>query len=129
MPMPNVVSQTNYSIYVGYFWDYGLQPSPLAGPPGTPLQVIAEHAPVCYKYVNFIAQAQDGIDPQAPDWNTNNSNEVLARKALSAPFKTDLGDGGTMTTIAGVYIYLLLVPPSDTDQLPCALPPWDASLA
>jgi hypothetical protein len=123
------VPQTNYGIYTSYYWDYGLRGVPMAGPPGTSMQVVAEHAPTCYKVVNWVAQAQDSADPQPPDWNTGNSNEVLAQKAISAPMLTDLGDGSVLTTVVGIYVYLLLVPPSDTDQLQTAAPPWDSSLA
>lgn len=124
-----LVPQTNYTIITTYVWDYGLRGVPMAGPPGTPMQVTADHAPVCYKHVSWLAQAQDSIDPQAPDWNTGNDNEVLFGKSISAPFLFDIGDGTVLTTIAGVYVYLLLVPPSDTDQLTTAAPPWDSSLA
>ena len=127
-----IVPQTNYSIYTAYYWDYGLRGVPICGPPGTPLQVVAEHAPTCHKVVSWMAQAQDGMDPQAPDWQTNSSasptNEVLVHKAISAPFNYDLGDGTFLTTIAGVYVYLCLVPPSDTDGLVMSQPPWDATL-
>lgn len=121
------VPQTNWSFYVTYDWDYGLRGVPMCGPPGTPMQVIAEQAPVCYKYVSWIAQAMDSQNPQPPDWRTT-SNEVLVRKVLSSTFLTELMDGTTANTVAGVYVYLLLVPPSDTDQLGIGYPPWDTTL-
>lgn len=130
---PSIQSLINFTSYVSYAWDYGLRGIPVCGPPGTPLSIVAEHAPTCHKIVNWLAQAQDllpGADVSqfCPDWKVNNSNEVLVAKAMSAPFKIDLGDGTTLSTIAGVYVYLLLVPPADTDQLASSIPPWNSAL-
>lgn len=126
--MADYVPQTNYSFYVSYEWDYGLRGVPMAGPPGSPIQIVADHAPVCHKVVSWIAQAMDSQDPQPPDWNTGDSNEVLIRKVIASCPLAELMDGQTANTIGGVYIYLLKVPPSDTDNLGIGYPPWDSTL-
>lgn len=123
------VNQTAYHFYTTYVWDYGLEEMPVAGPPGTPCEIIQSHAPMCRKIVCWVAQADEGADPQAPDWNTGTANEQLTRKAISSTFLSVRADGGTANTIAGIYEYILSIPPSDTDPLPMGGPPWDSSLA
>lgn len=127
---PSFLPITSYMIFVNYVWDFGLRGVPMAGPPGTPLQIVTEHAVVCAKTIRWAVQAQDDIDASlvAPHWDTQNPNEILTGKALSAPFKMDIGDGTRLSTIAGEYSYLLLVPPSNTDPLAIAFPSWDISL-
>ncbi len=118
---------TTYSAYVSYVWDYGLRGMPVAGPAGTPLEAITEHAPACYKVVSWCCQGYDGT-PSPPDPDTQSTNEVLTMKAVGSPFQGEMADGTIVTTIAGVYIYLLLIPPSNTDNLVIGKPPYDLSL-
>lgn len=123
------VNQTAYTFYTTYVWVYGIEGAEVAAAPGTALEAVSVAAPSCYKVVCWVAQAQDGGDPQPPDWNTGTTNEVLTKKAITSTFLMDIGDGTTANTIAGIYEYLLLIPPSDTDYLSFGGPPWDASLA
>ena len=120
--LANNVAQTFYSFYVSYFWDYGICPVPVADVPGAALEAISEHAPVCMKSVSFLAQADDG-DPQPPDADTQSPNEVLMRRVVSSTFLYANTDGTSCKTIAGCYQYLLLVPPSDSENLMIGAPP------
>lgn len=123
--IPSLAPDTIYNCYVAYFWDYGVRPVPVAGVAGTPLEVVDEHAPCCFKVVSFTCQAYDG-NPAVPDPDVNSSsNEVLIQKVLSKPFIMELQDGSPVVTVAGVYMYLLLVPPSDQDPLNFGVPPYD----
>ncbi|HWG47708.1 MAG TPA: hypothetical protein VN688_33395 [Gemmataceae bacterium] len=120
-------TNTVYAAYVSYVWDYGIEGTPIAGPPGTPCEVISDHAPTCWKIVNWCVQSYDG-NPLPLDPDTGTSNEVVKLKAIGAPFKSEMVDGTPVMTIAGTYVYIVLVPPSDTDPLVIGTPPYDPSL-
>lgn len=120
---PNNANHTFYNCYVAYYWDYGILGVPVGGPAGTPMEAISVHSPTCIKVVSFVCQSYDA-NPMPPDPDPG-PNEVLVQKALSKPFLIEMSDGSQAYTVAGLYAYLLLVPPSDTDTLNFPLAPYD----
>ncbi|HWG47707.1 MAG TPA: hypothetical protein VN688_33390 [Gemmataceae bacterium] len=127
MPFDSSNTNTTYATYVSYYFDYGRRGQPIAGPPGSPVSIVQLHGGSCIKLVNFVCQSYDE-KPKPPDPDTGSDNEVLMRKAISAPYQAEMSDGTIVWTIAGVYIYQLRVMPGDYDNLTIGTPPYDASL-
>lgn len=97
---------------------FGVRVYPVAGPPGTPGEAVAENSPTAVRMVAWCAQAVGQV-PDCPDFATG-ANEVLVASCISLPVKGVGPDGTEYWTVAGIYYYELLLCPSDGDLV--ALP-------
>ncbi len=107
-----------------YNWDFGLRLMDVAGPPGTPPEVIRVHSGHCFRVVRWTS-LRVGATPDNPAPKTN-ANEILFR-AIVCPLTPIPWPGGSRVyRTSGVYYYLLLTSPViGTDRLSAGTAPWD----
>lgn len=103
-----------------YFWNEGLQPMPPAGPsqsPPVPCRIVRLHAPTCRMVIAWEIMRY-GDWPTVPSADTQNANEVLLDKVIFVGTPRLLKDDVSYAyTVSGLYIYQLLVPPTEQDYL------------
>lgn len=117
---------TAYSIQQSYVRNPGITLSPVAGPPGTPADVIQVCAPYGAKVVSWTA-CRIGLRPLVPDSAPNIDNHVLAHEVVTTHEPVTSEDGQTkLFVISGTYVYLNLLPlvPA-SDGLAMGAPPYD----
>ncbi len=102
---------------ITYSWDYGLRFSPKAAKlRAKPCAVWRVHTGYALKVVSWAAQQIDRA-PAVPHTDTGDPNDILLNKYNSSPIPGDMPDGGKLITIAGQYVYLMRVHPTETDLL------------
>lgn len=115
---------TEYTCQVSYEEITGLYGSPVAGPIGTPADVVRLHAPMMLKHLDFTAR-RIGAKPLMPSTNTGNANDCLLRKVVSACFPGGMVSGEQVWTVTGRYTFLMRLPAASTDVLPIGSAPND----
>lgn len=99
-----------------YIIDEGVLQVPVAGPPGTPCEIIRVHAPMCRRVVQWTAEKRQ-TPPTVPGSNTGNPNETLGEKRIR-PTTPGIDPAGiNIYRLSGIYEYLLLLPPGIGDAL------------
>jgi hypothetical protein len=93
-----------------YGWDEGVLMVPTAGPVGSPAEAVRTHAPTATRRWAWTVESVNG-PPSAPDWRTNNPNEIVLRRAVGTATPLMSPDGSWFWRLRGVYVYGLLYPP------------------
>jgi hypothetical protein len=102
-----------------FSWDYGELAVPVAGPDGTPCEIVKLHAKMCFKRVPFHLQ-RVGNKPDIPSANTSNPNEILIRKGIAPNAPGIMAPQQEQVwTVDGVYEYVMRVPLAESDPIPC----------
>lgn len=109
-----------------YEWDYGIRLMPVAGPPGTPPELIRIHSGFSWRKVQWTA-ARVGAVPICP-LPRPNANEVLARAIIKPLTPTVTQNGVRIYRTSGWYLYLMgAMPVIGTDRLSAGSAPWDGN--
>lgn len=106
---------TEYTVQVFYLRNEGLVQNPVAGPAGTPCELVQWSAPYGVKVVVWQA-ARIGAMPIYPDMDPKDqANEKLLDWKFGPCVPMLMPDGKTYEFVAsGVYVYALRVPPNKT---------------
>jgi hypothetical protein len=123
------INEDNYpewSQQIAYCYQQGILQCPVAGPVGTPCEMIQLHAPIGQKHVPFRIQRQGGR-PALPSTVPMNSNEVLANVVIKPSAAIPMTDGSAAMCVEGHYEFALRVPLTDNDPLPYGRPPIPAA--
>lgn len=102
----------------------GLLLVPVAGPEGTPPELIRVSAPYAKRVIEFAAERPNDR-PMLPSWNTNNPNEVLAYRSIVTATPAMAPGGSRIYRTQGRYVYYLGKVPSDTSPIPVGTPQYD----
>jgi hypothetical protein len=121
---PDDATYTEYDCAVNYIEDTGLEASPVAGPYGTPCDVVRLHGGRTYKLITWVTR-RVGAKPVSPSTDTGSGNDVLLKRNVGAAFPGMLGSGEELWTVWGAYLYLMRVPPGPNDPLPIGSMPFD----
>lgn len=103
--------------------DPGLVQQAVAGPAGTPCEILRVHAGKALKVVVFSA-LRLGAKCQVPSLNTGSTNEVIGPNHVAFDVPGHLPDGTSIHTMAGVYVYFLQVMPTEADTLTVGAAPF-----
>src|SRR5438045_7280278 len=94
---------TTYSMSVTYLNVQGRIQTPVAGPPGTPCEVIQVSAPTGVKVVSWTA-ARDGAVPTVPDPATVDPNNILLSYQITPAVPVLMANGQNHRWLmSGVY--------------------------
>lgn len=125
-------SYTDYTIETFYGNDTGILQSPVAGPPGTPSDMIQ----VCAAYDQMIIKwmaTRVGLKPTVPSpLRPNDANAVLKSKQITPLAPLLDSDGKTkIYRVSGIYIYNLLLPAEVVNNgylnYPMGAPPYQTT--
>lgn len=119
-----VANYDEYSQVADYLFDSGLLQVPIAGPPGTPCEIIRWHAGVGQQLVTFAAQ-RTGARPELPTPEPQSSNEVLASLHVKPMAPTVMADGTPVCRVEGSYTHFLLRPVTHRDTLRMGTSPYE----
>lgn len=100
-----------------YEWDPGVIQCPVAGPVGTPCELLRLHGGAAKRIVNWTAE-RVGAQPQVPSPLTQNPNEVTGHVMVMPCTPAFAPDGTPFYRLSGRYEYYLVVAPEiGTDRL------------
>jgi hypothetical protein len=121
----NADNYKEFSQQTSYIGSTGIFACPVAGPPGTPAEIIQLHAPVGGKAVAWSATRLSGM-PQLPDPSPQNNNEALASYQIKPSCPSWATEGSPIVHVEGEYLYVYALPMSHRDQLPMGVSPIDS---
>jgi hypothetical protein len=128
-PSPARVGRVPLALWVcavSYVIDPGLRQIPVAGPPGTPCQIVRKHGGKGRKTIQWFAVGW-GAKPPLPSSNTQQPNEVLADWEVGKPAEGKWLDGQDVVGVFGRYEYFLQQAPTPNDTLSFCTAPWASS--
>lgn len=119
---------SDFRMRVTYATDMGVLGMPVAGPPGTPIEVIQIHGGMTYKVVEFVAE-REIVPPRVPHPGAVDPNNVLKFWRVTPATPVLLPSGlARVWQVSGTYVYLLKVPFGDTPpNLPTGASPADVT--
>lgn len=111
---------------VDYTVDEGLLQVPVAGPAGTPCEIVRLHGGKGQRTLSFAAQ-RTGALPELPTPVPQSANEVLAGLNIKPAVPSLMADGNAVTRVEGQYVHFLLTPLDHTKILPMGSAPYDTN--
>jgi len=102
---------------VDYQWNYGLLIQPIAGDDASPSVSVGKVCrKTCFKVMRWLViRAKD--KPLLPSSAPLTSNETLTDKKLSLAVPGTFPNGTPLWADMGIYVWIMLVPPGDDDDL------------
>ena len=119
-----VAPYDEFSQQVSYVADDGLLQIPVAGPPGTPCEIVRQHAGVGQRLTAFAAQ-RTGALPELPTADPQFPGEVLAGTRITPCIPSLMADGTGVVRVEGSYVHFLLQPLTHKNYLPMGAAPFD----
>ncbi len=133
-PFVSPDQNTGIDLYTDYLQDpkyelfSGQYLLPVAGPEGTPPEIITLHAPYAKKVVSWSTE-RVGAPPSLPDWDAGNVADVLQYRSVTPATPVLAPDGNPVYRVSGLYQYVISVAPSDTDSYARGAMPFDLNPA
>ena len=101
---------TTFKTVTTYGKDNAIIQCPVAGPAGTPAEIVKVSAPYGYKRVDWVAERQ-GDFPDLPDLEPDTENQYCKTWFIVASSADLMPDGNTRHfRVEGSYLYLFRVP-------------------
>ncbi len=114
----------DYKITHRYETKSGVYATPVAGPPGTPPDIIVVHAPMVTKVARWTVE-RTGAQPNPPSSDTQNPGDVLLYSSVEPAAPALQGDGYTAVwRVSGTYAYVLAQGLNPTDPYQAGAPPY-----